>query len=49
MDKLGDRFEAEEDRLFGDGGFEKNVVHVAEIEKKPGIYELEQFTAKVKA
>lgn len=46
MDKLGDQFEAEEDRLFGDGGFEKNVAQVAEIEKKLGIYELEQFTAK---
>ena len=48
MDKLGDQFEAEEDRLFGDGGFEKNVAQVAEIEKKLGIYELEQFTAKAK-
>ena len=49
MDKLGDQFEAEEDRLFGAGGFEKNVARVAEIEKKLGIYELEQFTAKVKS
>ena len=48
MDKLGDQFEAEEDRLFGAGGFEKNVAQVAEIEKKLGIYELEQFTAKVR-
>jgi hemerythrin-like domain-containing protein len=46
MDKLGDQFEAEEDRLFGDGGFEHNVAQVAEIEKKLGIYELEQFTPK---
>jgi hemerythrin-like domain-containing protein len=49
MDKLGDQFEAEEDRIFGGGGFEKNVTQVAEIEKKLGIYELEQFTAKIKA
>jgi hemerythrin-like domain-containing protein len=49
MDKLGDQFEKEEDRLFGDDGFEKNVAQVAEIEKKLGIYELEQFTAKVKS
>jgi hemerythrin-like domain-containing protein len=48
MDKLGDQFEAEEDRLFGAGGFEKNVAQVAEIEKMLGIYELEQFTAKAK-
>jgi hemerythrin-like domain-containing protein len=47
MDKLSDQFEAEEDRLFGDGGFEKNVAQVAEIEKKLGIFEIEQFTAKI--
>jgi hemerythrin-like domain-containing protein len=46
MDKLGDQFEAEEDRLFGEKGFENNVAQVAEIEKKLGIFELAQFTAK---
>jgi hemerythrin-like domain-containing protein len=42
--ELGDQFEKEEDRLFGDEGFEKTVDQVAEIEKQYGIYELAQFT-----
>jgi hemerythrin-like domain-containing protein len=42
--ELGDQFEKEEDRLFGDEGFEKTVDQVAEIEKQLGIYELAQFT-----
>ncbi len=41
---LGDQFEKEEDRLFGNEGFEKTVDQVAEIEKQLGIYELSQFT-----
>ncbi len=45
--ELGDQFEKEEDRLFGDEGFEKNVEQVAEIEKQLGIYELAQFTPKL--
>jgi hemerythrin-like domain-containing protein len=47
MKDLGDRFEKEEDRLFGDEGFEKTVDQVAEIEKQLGIYELDQFTPKI--
>jgi hypothetical protein len=43
---LGEQFEKEEDRLFGDEGFEKTVDQVAGIEKQLGIYELAQFTAK---
>jgi hemerythrin-like domain-containing protein len=46
MDALGDQFEKEEDRLFGDEGFEKTVDQVAQIEKQLGIYELDQFTPK---
>src|SRR5207237_10114869 len=46
MDALGDQFEKEEDRLFGDEGFEKTVDQVAAIEKQLGIYELDQFTPK---
>lgn len=42
--ELGDQFEKEEDRLFGNEGFEKTVDQVAEIEKQLGIYELAQFT-----
>ena len=46
LDALGDKFEEEENRLFGDEGFEKTVDQVAAIEKQLGIYELGQFTPK---
>jgi len=42
--KMGDVFEGEEDRLFGEGGFGKMVDRVAAIEKELGIYDLRQFT-----
>jgi hemerythrin-like domain-containing protein len=41
---LGEQFEKEEDRLFGDEGFEKTVDQVAAIEKQLGIHDLAQFT-----
>jgi hemerythrin-like domain-containing protein len=44
MDKLGDEFEDEENRRFGQNGFEKMVEQVAGLEKQLGIYELDQFT-----
>jgi len=43
---LGEQFEKEEDRLFGEEGFEKTVEQVAAIEKQLGIFDLAQFTAK---
>ena len=43
---LGEQFEKEEDRLFGDEGFEKTVAQVAGIEKQLGIHDLDQFTPK---
>jgi hemerythrin-like domain-containing protein len=43
---LGEQFEKEEDRLFGEEGFEKTVEQVAAIEKQLGIYNLDQFTPK---
>src|SRR5579871_246769 len=46
LEELGEQFEKEEDRLFGDEGFEKTVDQVATIEKSLGIYELAQFTPK---
>lgn len=46
LNELGEQFEKEEDRLFGEEGFEKTVEQVAAIEKKLGIYELAQFTPK---
>jgi len=45
-DALGDDFEKKEDELFGEDGFFKVVDHVAELEKKLGIYNLSQFTPK---
>lgn len=42
-DELGEEFEKEEERIFGEGGFEKIVAQVEEIEKSLGIYELSQF------
>ena len=47
LDELGEKFEKEEDRLFGDEGFEKNVDKVAAIERQLGIYDLAQFTPRV--
>jgi hemerythrin-like domain-containing protein len=44
--ELGEQFEKEEDRLFGEEGFEKTVEQVAVIEKQVGIYDLSKFTAK---
>ena len=35
--ELGEQFEKEEDRLFGEEGFEKTVEQVAGIEKQLGI------------
>ncbi len=46
LKELGELFEKEEDRLFGDEGFEKTVDQVAAIEKQLGIYDLAQFTPK---
>jgi hemerythrin-like domain-containing protein len=46
FDSLGEDFEKKEDELFGEDGFFKIVDRVAEIEKKFGIYDLAQFTAK---
>jgi hemerythrin-like domain-containing protein len=41
---LGEEFEKQEHRLFGEEGFEKIVEKVAAIEKRLGIYELSKFT-----
>jgi hemerythrin-like domain-containing protein len=48
IDELGEQFEKEEDRLFGDEGFEKTVDQVAGIEKQLGIYDLAQFTPEIR-
>jgi hemerythrin-like domain-containing protein len=46
LKELGEQFEKEEDRLFGEEGFEKTVDQVAAIEKQLGILDLSQFTPK---
>jgi hypothetical protein len=45
LQELGEQFEKEEARLFGEEGFEKTVDQVAGIDKQLGIYDLSQFTA----
>jgi hemerythrin-like domain-containing protein len=44
FDSLGEQFEDKEVALFGEGGFEKIVEELANLEKPLGIYELAQFT-----
>jgi hemerythrin-like domain-containing protein len=44
---LGETFEEKEHELFGENGFQSTVNKVASIEKKLGIYQLEQFTPKI--
>ncbi|MCE5266289.1 MAG: hemerythrin domain-containing protein [Planctomycetaceae bacterium] len=46
MDELGEKFEAEENRLFGKEGFERVVEQVADVEKQLKIYDLDEFTPK---
>jgi len=46
-DSLGEEFEDNEHKLFGNDGFETMVNKVADIEKSLGIYELSQFTPKI--
>jgi hemerythrin-like domain-containing protein len=45
-DSLGEEFEENEHKMFGQDGFETVVTKVTEIEKALGIYELAQFTPK---
>src|SRR2546428_764995 len=46
LKELGEQFEKEEDRLFGEESFEKTVEQVVAIEKQLGINDLAGFTAK---
>jgi len=45
-DALGEQFEDEEHRRFGEDGFEKMVDRVAGVERRLGIYDLAQFTPR---
>lgn len=46
FDALGERFEDKEEKIFGEGGFDKIVDEVAVIEKGLGVFDLSQFTPK---
>jgi hemerythrin-like domain-containing protein len=46
-DALGEQFEKNEHKLFGEDGFETMVNKVSEIEKSLDIFELSQFTPPV--
>ncbi|MBO9703302.1 MAG: hemerythrin domain-containing protein [Sporocytophaga sp.] len=46
-DSLGEEFEKNEHKKFGEDGFTSMVDKVASIEKQLGIYELSQFTPKI--
>ncbi|MEW6666348.1 MAG: hemerythrin domain-containing protein [Thermodesulfobacteriota bacterium] len=45
--ELGEKFEEMEEKLFGEGAFEKTVEEVAALEKTLAIHELGAFTPKV--
>ena len=45
-EKLGDQFEAREEELFGKNGFQNVVEQVTELERRVGIYDLDQFTPR---
>lgn len=46
-DSLGEEFEKNEHKLFGEDGFDTMVNKVSAIEKSLGIYDLSQFTPQV--
>ena len=47
LDRLGIRFEAQEHKLLGGGGFEGSLKEVGELEKALGIHDLSKFTPGV--
>jgi hemerythrin-like domain-containing protein len=46
-DSLGEEFEKNEHKLFGEDGFDRMVGKVADIENQLGIYDLTQFTPPI--
>jgi hemerythrin-like domain-containing protein len=44
FDSMGDQFESQEHKMFGEEGFEGQVGRVGELEKKLGIFDLAKFT-----
>ena len=47
LDRLGDRFEAQEHKLLGGGGFEGSLKEVGDLEQALGIHDLSKFTPGV--
>ena len=47
LDRLGDRFESQEHKLLGGGGFEGSLKEVGDLEKALGIHDLSKFTPGV--
>ena len=46
FDAMGDEFESQEHKMFGEEGFEGQVERVGMFEKKLGIFDLAQFTPR---
>jgi hemerythrin-like domain-containing protein len=46
FDAIGEEMEKREHQHFGEDGFEQAVAQVAKLEKKVGLYDLNQFTPK---
>jgi Rad3-related DNA helicase len=46
LDKLGEKFEDEEHKLLGSGGFEGSLKEVGDLEKTLGIHDLAKFTPR---
>jgi hemerythrin-like domain-containing protein len=44
LDKLGDKFEEQEHKLLGSGGFEGSMRDVGDLEKELGIHDLARYT-----
>jgi hemerythrin-like domain-containing protein len=47
FDAMGDQFESQEHKMFGEEGFEGQVERVSELEKRLGIFDLAQFTPRL--
>jgi hypothetical protein len=44
LDELGERFEEQEHKLLGSGGFEGSLHQVADVERTLGIHDLAAYT-----
>ena len=47
LDELGERFEEQEHKLLGGGGFEGSLKEVGDLEKALGVHDLAVFTPRV--